>query len=376
MQARRVAPTAAHAGRRCLTLALTAASFAIAAPAAAAPRVVDLDELRGTRVEIVGGVRLADAGAVLVATVERRGRGARTMVVRLRHDGTVVERFGRGGVATVGPSGGAALGVAADARGWRVVVAVRDRAGASRLIGVDGRGRLRAGFGRGGLVRLGATGPVALAARGKRLALASGPALTMLDARTGRVLAQGTAAGCATPRTAVLAEGGRLIVSGDADGTPGCRPSIALYDAATLQSTGAAAVEGTRALVLGLAGKRDVCVAQQAGDRVRARAVDPTRLVDGDPFAGAPALPAPDRLTGVAPDPGGGCNLLLARPSSGGRIVQADRAGSPAHVTALPRSFRPGVVFVCRSHVLTAGVRRSRGELVGALAVVARHRHG
>jgi hypothetical protein len=375
MQARRVAARAAHAGRRCLGPALAVAGLATAAPAAAAPRVVDLDGLSGERVEVVAGVRLADAGAVLAATVERRGGGARAALVRLRHDGTVVESFGRAGVATVGPRGGAVVAVAAGAQGRRVVVAVRVR-GATRLIGVDGRGRRRAGFGRRGVVMLGAAEPVALAARGARLAVASGSALSTLDAGSGRTLAQRTAAGCATPRTAVLSEDGRLIVSGDAGGTTGCRASIAVYDAATLQPAGVAPVEGTRALVLGLAAERDVCVAEQVGDRVRTRRVDPAQLLDGDPFAGAPALAAPGLLTSLAPDPGGGCNLLLARPATGGRIVQADRGGAPAIATELPRSFRPAVVFVCRSHVLTAGVRRARGGLVGALAVVRRHRHG
>ena len=222
---------------------------------------------------------------------------------------------------------------------------------------------------------LGSTEPVAIAARGARLAVASGSALTMLDAGSGRTVAQGTLAGCAAPRATVLAGAGHLIVAGDGGGTTGCHAALSLYNAATLQAAGIAPIEGTRALVLGLTDERDVCVAEQAGDRVRTRRVDPAHVADGDPFAGAPALAAQDRLTGLAPDPGGGCNLLLAGPAAGGRIVQADRAGSVDATTALPRSFRPSVVFVCRSHVLTAGVRHSRGSLVGALAVVRRHRH-
>ena len=335
---------------------------------------MDLDELRGTRVEIAGGVRLADAGAILAATVQRSGLGARAAVVRLRHDGTVVESFGVDGVATVGPRGGTAVAIAAGARGRRVVVAVRVH-GATRLIGVDGHGRRRAAFGRDGVVALGAAAPPALAARGNRLVVASGPVLAMLDARSGRKVAETITGGCTTPRTAMLAGSGRLMVSGDAGEAPGCQASIAQYDAATLEPTGVAQVDGTRALVLGLPDERDICVAAQAGDRVRTRRVDPARLLSGDLFAGASALAAPERLAGLAADPGDGCNLLLAQPSSGGRVVQADRRGAAASVTALPRSFRPSVVFVCRSHVLTAGVRRSRGRLVGALAVVPRHRH-
>jgi len=345
--------------------------FLTCASASAAPRVVDLDGLRSRRVDIAAGVRLADAGAVIAATIERRG-ALRAAVVRLRHDGSVVEGFGRGGVTLAGPRGATALAVTSDARGRRIVVAVRGPHGRLRLIGVDAHGRRRSGFGRHGARVLGPAEPTALAARGARVAVAHGSSLALLDARSGKTLAAATAQGCLTPRTAQLA-GDRLIVAGDA---ASCRPAIDLYAAATLAPAGAAPVDGARALALELPGERTLCVAEQDGSQVRARRADPARLLDGDPFAGAPALGATDRLTALAPDPRGGCNLLLARPASGGRVVQTERGGGVAMVTTLPQRFRPRVVFVCRRHVLAAGVRRSGGRLVGALAVVERHGHG
>jgi hypothetical protein len=383
-------------------LAQTAAAAGMllaCAPAEAAVRVVDLDGLRGRDVDVVAGARLADAGAVIAATVGRRG-GSRAALVRLRHDGSVIDVFGRGGVAFAGPVGGRALAVTSDAAGRRIVVALRGPRGHLRLIGVDARGGRRAAFGRRGAVVLrgafelrlaraaarpwrSAPGAVdgayrrepatALAAGRTRVAVAYGSALAVLDARTGRTLAAATAPGCLTPRTAQLAEG-RLIVAGN-DGACG-GGAMAVYDAATLAPDGAAAVGDQRALALALPGDASVCVAGQAGASVRTRRADPARLLDQDAVAGAPALAAPDRLTGLAPDPRGGCNLLLARPGSGGRIVQAGRDGAPEKITALPHAFRPRVVFVCRSHVLTAGVRHSGGRLVGALAVVERHAHG
>jgi hypothetical protein len=53
--------------------------------------------------------------------------------------------------------------------------------------------------------------------------------------------------------------------------------------------------------------------------------------------------------------------------------VQTGRGGAVAKLTTLPQAFQPRVLFVCRRHVLTAGVRRTGGRQVGALAVVKRH---
>ena len=204
-----------------------------------------------------------------------------------------------------------------------------------------------------------------MAARGTRLAVATGSRVARLDLRTGATRAA-TAAGCEPVRSAVLAGDGRLLVA--------CGASIAVYHAATARPAGTVPAAG--ALVLGLADAADVCVAAQGDDGVRTRRADPATLLTRDPFAGAPALPAPDRLAGLAPDPRGGCNLLLAEPSSGGRIVQADAGGHVAKLTALPDGFRPGALFVCHSHVLTAGVRHSGARTVAALAVVERDADG
>jgi hypothetical protein len=230
----------------------------------------------------------------------------------------------------------------------------------------------RASFGRHGALTLGPARSVALAARGTRLELANGPALAKLDARSGETVAEATAAGCLRPLTALIA-GGRLIVAGD---SASCAPAINLYGAGTLASAGSAPIAGQRALALQLHGERTLCVAEQDGAYARTQRADPTRLLERDPLAGAPPLAAPDRLIGLAPDPRGGCNLLFARTSSGGRVVQTDRTGRSTLATALPPAFRPSVVFVCRSHVLTAGVRTSHGKRVGALAVVKRQRNG
>ena len=317
--------------------------------------MVDLDGLRGRNVEIAGGVRLADAGAIVAATVD-----ARVALVRLRHDGSVVDSFGIGGVAGVGSRGDMALAVTAGPGGRNVVVAVRKRDGTVRLVGADGHGRRRPAFAP---VTLPATAHVALAARGNRLAVAAGSRIATFNLRTGESRAA-TSSACDTPRSAALTGTGRLLI--------GCGSSIAVYHAAGAQPAGSVPAEG--ALVLGLAGAADVCVAEQGGDRVRTRRADPATLLSHDPFAGAPALPAHDRLAGLAPDPRGGCNLLLAKPSGGGRVVQADAGGSVAKLTALPDGFRPGAVFVCHSHVLTAGVRRS--GRVAALAVIKRDADG
>jgi len=317
--------------------------------------VVDLDGLRGRNVEIAGGVRLADAGAIVAATVD-----ARVALVRLRHDGSVVDSFGIGGVATVGSRGDMALAVTAGPGGRNVVVAVRKRDGTVRLVGADGHGRRRPAFAP---VTLPAAAHVALAARGNRLAVAAGSRIATFNLRTGESRAA-TSSACDTPRSAALTGTGRLLI--------GCGSSIAAYHAAGAQPAGSVPAEG--ALVLGLAGAADVCVAEQGGERVRTRRTDPATLLTHDPFTGAPALPAHDRLAGLAPDPRGGCNLLLAKPSGGGRVVQADAGGSVAKLTALPDGFRPGAVFVCHSHVLTAGVRRS--GRVAALAVITRDADG
>jgi hypothetical protein len=342
---------------RRITAAAALAMLALCAPAAAAPRLYDLDPLRGGHVQVASGVRLADAGAVIAATVDRRAA-----LLRLRHDGTVVESFGRGGVARVGARGETAVAVTAGPGGRRIVVAVRDRSGATQLLGVDGRGRPRRGFGP---VPLTGSGPVALAARGSRVAVATAAGVAVLDARTGGAVGEG--AGCPTPRSAVLAGAGRLLVA--------CGPSIAVYHAGTAQPAGSAPAGGTPALVLGLADAADVCVAEQVGDGVRTRRADPATLLTGDPFAGAPALPAPDRLTGLAPDPRGGCNLLLAKPGAS-RVLQTDESGRETKLTALPAALHPKLLFVCHSHVLTAGVRHEHGRAVAALAIVKRDDDG
>src|SRR4051812_32177164 len=337
--------------RRITALAAAALGLAVCAPASAAPRVVDLDGLRGGNVKIAGGVRLADAGAIVAATVD-----AHVALVRLRHDGSVVDSFGRGGVAITGSRHDTALAVTAGPGGRQVVVAVRGRGGSVRLVGVDGRGRPRPAFAP---VTLPATAHVALAARGNRLAVAAGSRVATLSLRTGEPRAATTAA-CDTPRSASLTGTGRLLVA--------CGSVLAVYYAAGAQPAGSVPAEGAPAL--GLAGAPDVCVAERGGAGARPRRADPATLLARDPFAGAPALPAHDRLAGLAPDPRGGCNLLLAKPSGGGRIVQADAGGRVAKLTALPGGFRPGAVFVCHSHVLTAGVRSS--GRVAALAVIKR----
>lgn len=326
---------------------------------------MDLDGLRGTRVSVAGGVRLADAGAIVAATVDR-GRGPRAALVRLRHDGSVVEWFGRDGVAMLAPRRVTALTVTAGPRGHRIVVAVRGRHGATRLLGLDGHGRPRRPFGHRGSRTVGASGPVALVARGPRLAVASASGVAILDLASGATVARHAA--CLAPHTAVLDGAGHLIVAGDT----GCGPAVAAFRVRTAQPVGASTVAGDRALVLGLAGSRDVCTAAQRDGAVRARRTRPARVLAGDPLAGAPSLAAADRLAGLAPDPRGGCNLLLTGPAAAARVVQTVAGGAVAKQTALPRSFRPGALFVCRTHVLTAGVRRSHGRLTGALAVVKR----
>jgi hypothetical protein len=371
-----------------VSLAAAAAAATASAPAAAAPRVVDLAGLRGARVEIAGSVRLADAGAIVAATVVRRGE-AHAVLVRLRHDGTVVEDFGRGGAASAGR--GAAAAVASDAGGRRIVVALR-RGGRLRLAGLDGRGRRRTSFGRRGSVALPAGGdPVALAARGTRLLAATGSALAALDARTGRTLARATAAAgfggpaaCAGARatSVVLDAAGRAIVAWEAAGAAGCAAALTVHDARTLAAPASAvAVDGTRALVAVLPGERDACVAARRADgSVRARRVDPARIADGDPLAGAPALAAPvtERLVALAPTPGDGCNVLLAGTGAagGGRVVQAGADGVQMRVTALPARFRAGAATVCRRHLLVAGARGRGGHPTGSLAVVGLHAHG
>ncbi len=343
---------------RRITATTALALLVLCGPAAAAPRLYDLDALRGAHVQVASGVRLADAGAVIAATVDRR-----VALVRLRHDGTVVDAFGHSGIVRVGARGETALAVTSGPGGRRIVVAVRDRLGATRLLGVDGQGRPRRAFGP---VPLTGSGPVALAARGSRVAVATAQGVAVLDSRTGDAVSEGEGAGCPTPRSAVLAGAGRLLVA--------CGPSIAVYHAATAQPVGSAPAGGP-ALVLGLADAADVCVAEQVGDRVRTRRADPAALLASDPFAGAPALAAADRLTALAPDPRGGCNLLLAA-SGSSRVVQTDEGGTAAKLTTLPGAFRPRVLFVCHSHVLTAGVRHEHGRAVAALAVVKRDAHG
>jgi hypothetical protein len=357
-----------------------------AAPATAAPRVVDLPGLRGARVEIAGSVRLADAGAIVAATVGR-GLRTRTVLVRLRHDGTVVEDFGGAGAASAGR--GAAAAVAADGTGRRIVVAVR-RGRRLVLVGLDGSGRVRGSFGTRGSVaaRLG-SGPVALALRGARLLAGSGHVLAALDARSGRTLARGTTTpgagdpmACVAARVAaVLLDGaGRVLVTGDA-GAGGCRAALAVHDARTLAPAGPpVAMDATRALLLGLPGERDACVAAAGAGVVRARRVDPTRIGAADPLAGAPpiAMPAAERLTALAPVPGDGCNLLLAGAGGGGRVVQTGAAGERMRITVLPARFRAGAASVCRRHLLVAGARGRTGHAAGALAVVplGAHAHG
>jgi hypothetical protein len=342
---------------RRITVATALAVLAMCTPAAAAPRLYDLDALRGAHVQVASGVRLADAGAVIAATFDRRAA-----LVRLRHDGTVVDAFGHAGIAHVGARGESARAVTSGPGGRRIVVAVRDAHGATQLLGFDGHGRPRPGFGP---VPLTGSGPVALAARGSRVAVATGQGVAVLDARTGVALGEG--AGCGTPRSAVLAGAGRLLVA--------CGASIAVYHAATAQPAGSARAGGAPALVLGLADAADVCVAEQVGERVRTRRADPATVLERDPFAGAPDLPAPDRLTGLAPDPRGGCNLLLAKPGSA-RVVQTDAGGKATKLTTLPGAFRPKLLFVCHSHVLTAGVRHEQGRAVAALAIVKRDDDG
>jgi hypothetical protein len=83
IQARRITRVAALAATVGVVAGPT--TLAVAGPAAAAPRLYDLDGLRGRHVQVVSGVRLADAGAVIAATVDRR-----VALVRLRPSGTPV----------------------------------------------------------------------------------------------------------------------------------------------------------------------------------------------------------------------------------------------------------------------------------------------
>jgi hypothetical protein len=337
---------------RRITVATALATLALCSPAAAAPRLYDLDALRGAHVQVTSGVRLADAGAVIAATVDRRAA-----LVRLRHDGTIVNTFGHAGIARVGARGESAVAVTSGPGGHRIVVAVRDAHGATRLLGVGAHGHPRRAFGP---VPLTGSGPVALAARGARVAVATSRGVAVLDARSGDARGEGT--GCPAPRSAVLAGGGRLLVA--------CSASIAVYHASTAQPAGSARADGAP-LVLGLADAPDVCVAEQVGGRVRTRRADPATVLERDPFGGAPALPAPDRLTGLAPDPRGGCNLLLTS-----RVVQTDADGAQTKATPLPGAFKAKLLFVCHSHVLTAGVRHEDGRAVAALAIVKRDDDG
>jgi hypothetical protein len=111
---------------------------------------------------------------------------------------------------------------------------------------------------------------------------------------------------------------------------------------------------------------------------VRARRVDPATIGAADPLAGAPpiAMAARERLSGLAPVPGDGCDLLLARAGGGGRVVATGGAGEPMLLTALPARFRAGAASVCRRHLLVAGARPRHGRPAGALAVVPLGTHG
>jgi hypothetical protein len=57
-------------------------------------------------------------------------------------------------------------------------------------------------------------------------------------------------------------------------------------------------------------------------------------------------------------------------------VVQTDAGGAETKRTALPGGFRAKLLFVCHSHVLTAGVRHENGRAVAALAIVKRDDDG
>lgn len=361
-----------HAAGLAATCALVLLLLAVA-PAHA--ELVDIRPLEGRAVSVAGAERLADGGALVLATVHR-GRRPDAVLVRLRANGLVDGRFGRAGAVIV-RRGASAVGVAAspDARRILVVAGVR---GSATVTAFDARGARRARFGRTGAVRLPAAAvPVAIDLRGADavVALSGGPCracrLLRLDAGTGRAaapvdvlpLATDGVASCAPAAATSVAflAPGRVLVGGAGTPRPGCVPGLAdlRLGATPAASAVPAPADPDRVLVSATAGAGHACGAASDGTTVAAWRHAAT--------GGARRLATvADRsgLRAVTPLPGGGCAILTRV-----RVHQVDGAGRRVSSRVAPGLAATAVVR-CRAHLLVIGVRRERSRRRAALVAV------
>lgn len=358
--------------RRAAGLAVTRAlALLLLAAAPARAELVDIRPLEGRAVSVAAAERLADGGALVLATVHRGAR-PETVLVRLRANGLVDGRFGRGGAVTV-RRGASAVGVAAAPDARRILV-VAGTGGVATVTAFDARGALRRRFARAGTLRLPAAAvPVAIDLRGSEavVALSGGPCracrLVRLDAGTGRaatpvdVLPLATeaadACGPAASTSVALLAPGRVLVGGAGTPRPGCVPALADVRRGAPGAVAAvpAPADPVRVLVAATAGAAHACAAASNGT-----AVGVWRHPSGRPATVA------DRsgLRAVTPLPGGGCAVLTST-----RVHQVDRRGRRAS-SRVPAALAATAVVRCRAHLLVIGVRRQGTRRRAALVAV------
>ncbi len=401
---------------RVALLALASALLLGLCPTAAAgPPVRLIPGLAGRALAIAGVVPLADGGAIVGATIDRRigGHTVRSVAVaRLRFDGAVDLAFGHWGVAVLDRQIGMAsvTAVATDWKRGAVYLGValgRRRAGA--IVALDGRGQPLRGFGRHGILRLrggaGDGGPTAIAMTRSRVFAATGSSpclgcrMVALARRSGHELIHRTLGPvdrvdrCSTARVSTLvASDGRLVLGGSGGASCVTRlvlRTTGLHVPGRLRPGGALALRGgaTRVSLAPAGGRLSTCLAVQDGRGLELARLSPAGLEgkrsSGDGRTDRGQLPTAvfpqgqrrrgfEPLGGLAAVGRRGC-VALARYHRTPYLVASSVRRPNLTVRRIPPGLRPTGVFPCRGRLVVVGVRRVGRRTAAALFVVGRY---
>jgi hypothetical protein len=342
---------------------------------------------RGLQVAAVS--RLSDGGALLAGSMSDRTQSPqwRPALVRLLLDGSVDLGYGDLGISQLrlGPSTRAiALAtnpVPADA--WVGVEGPQQRGG---IIALNATGSRVERFGRGGILSLGAdNAPVALAWAPRELLISSGTApcagcqLTVVSTSTGQTIAKDTIALDGAVLSKACAGGAvtSAVLVGERTaqlaflGAKGCAAQIVTV---TISGSGRqASLKAIVATPLTVPSAPTASLDAAFGSSVCAAASSPARTVLGPLSARAfsPVTAPGGRLAGLVALGGGACaGLITSAYGSGGIVVQA--SGTQRSVTrdAVPGSIRPLSMFRCNAHLLVIGTRARPSGVQGMVVVI------
>jgi hypothetical protein len=170
----------------------------------------------------------------------------------------------------------------------------------------------------------------------------------------------------------MLAERGRLLISGTGDVPSECRPALVTLDPGTLRAIpssprrlpGSAA----SALASAAAGLPGVCLAAFDADRLWLAHVSDAAE---DPFRSSGRLRAGDQPIAAAPVGGRACAALIrSRDGAHDALVQLRADGARQRRIRLPPDIRATALFHCRRHILVLASRGTHRRRSLVVAVV------